>query len=67
VDDHSGRVDDAAEARSARRGQFPTQLLVQVARVRPGSYLFTRACENGAGGVDGKRIVDCSGELVDGR
>ena len=70
--DHAGRVQGPPEARRAGGLQLLHGPLDEIARVVPGSDLFTRARECGAGGLDRKRrgLAGQSfvpGKLVHGR
>jgi hypothetical protein len=55
VDDHPGRIQRAAQARSASRGELLYRALAEVAGVVTCPDCFTRAREGGARSLHGKR------------
>jgi hypothetical protein len=65
MDDHARCVDDSAQTRCPGCSELFPEAFAQVAGVRAGAYLFTRAGEYVTGDVDRQRIVAAACELVD--
>jgi hypothetical protein len=64
VDDHAGRVQDAAQAWAAGLLELRAQALAEVAWIGSGPDLRPCALDHAPGGVDGQGIVEPAHELV---
>ena len=67
VHDHTGGVDDPAQARRSGSAELGLQLRCEVARVVTSLYSFTRTRDNLTRGFDSERIVALTRQLVDRR
>jgi hypothetical protein len=67
VDEHTGRVEHALQARPAEARQLVAEAECEIARIRPGADLVARALEHGAGCLHRAWVVARAGELVDRR